>query len=252
MSIDFFTFAAQILNLIILLFLLRKFLYLPVLKAVSERQAFIERELKKAALAREKAQKLEGECQQKMANLEIERQQILTQAREQAQKLEKELTDKAREDFEKSRERWQKKLESEQKSFETTTQNRVAENFGIFAATAVKQLADANLSELVINKFKNKMATLSKKKKEEFIAAYKQKSLLTVSSAQKLSPAERHSLESFLRERLDVDPKVKIKFLTDSKLLCGIKIQAEEQEISWNLETYLEMFKKNLDAQTTQ
>ena len=41
MSIDLFTFFAQIFNLLLLLYLLRRFLYLPVLKAVDERQKFI-------------------------------------------------------------------------------------------------------------------------------------------------------------------------------------------------------------------
>ena len=38
MGIDLFTLIAQIINLVILLYLLRRFLYIPVLKAVEQRQ----------------------------------------------------------------------------------------------------------------------------------------------------------------------------------------------------------------------
>ena len=58
MSIDFFTFVAQIINLLILLFLLRKFLYLPILRVLEERKALLESEYKVAEIARKKAENL--------------------------------------------------------------------------------------------------------------------------------------------------------------------------------------------------
>ena len=84
MSIDFFTFFAQIFNLLLLLYLLRRFLYLPVLKAVDERQKFIERELKKAALSHKAALQMEAECKQKMAEIDTQKQEILAQTRQEA------------------------------------------------------------------------------------------------------------------------------------------------------------------------
>ena len=70
MQIDWWTFAAQIINLIILLFLLRKFLYIPVLKAVDARQKLIADELRKAADEHKKAARLTRECERRTAEIE--------------------------------------------------------------------------------------------------------------------------------------------------------------------------------------
>ena len=97
MSIDLFTLIAQVINLIILLFLLRKFLYIPVLKAVEERQKLITSELKNAEETRVKAEELEKKCQQKLVDIENQKQAILLQTQNEAQELSNKLIGEAKE-----------------------------------------------------------------------------------------------------------------------------------------------------------
>lgn len=249
MSIDFFTLAAQILNLLILLFLLRKFLYLPVLKAVSERQAFIEQELKKAADSHKKAQKMEQECQQKMTEIEAERRQILSQTRVNAENLAQKLAQEAKTEFENARRQWQDKLQGEQRTFALNIRNLAAENFRIFAESALKQLADTDLNAFMLQRFKEKVTALPQKKKSEFSEAFNRNGVVEVSAAQKLSPEIRKSLEMFLREQLQLKEEIKIKFRVVPELVCGISVQAREQVVSWNLEAYLADFERNMNEQ---
>ena len=57
MSIDWITVLAQIINLAVLAWLLKKFLYKPVLDMVDQRQALIDSEIQKAQDAAKQAQK---------------------------------------------------------------------------------------------------------------------------------------------------------------------------------------------------
>ena len=57
MGIDLVTLIAQIINLVVLIWLMKRFLYQPVLKMISERQALIDAEIKKAHQARQEALK---------------------------------------------------------------------------------------------------------------------------------------------------------------------------------------------------
>lgn len=249
MSIDFFTFAAQILNLLILLFLLRKFLYLPVLKAVSERQAFIEQELQKAADSHKKAQKMEQECQLKMAEIEAERRQILAQTRITAENLAQKLTQEAKKEFENARRQWQEKLQGEQRAYGLAVRNLAAENFRVFAESALKQLADTDLNAFMLQRFKEKVTALPSKKKTEFSEAFNRNGVVEVSAAQRLAPEIRKSLERFLREQLQLNEEIKIKFRVAPELVCGISVRAKEQVVFWNLEAYLADFEKNMNEQ---
>jgi len=252
MSIDFFTFIAQIINLIILLFLLRKFLYIPVLKAVSERQSFIEQELKKAADAHKKAQYMEQMCRQKMVDIETERQQILLQTGNEAEETARQFSEKAKKEFETARKQWQDKLKAEQRAFALSLQNITAKNFRLFANNSLKQFAGTDLNELVIKKFKEKIISLPAKKKREIIAAYQSKKIVNIFSAQKLPKEMQRNLEIFLREQLNLDSGSKLKFTVRRQLVCGISLQADEQVVSWNLENYLTDFNKNVNAQILQ
>ena len=91
MSIDFFTLCAQIINLLILLFLLKKFLYLPILKVLVDRKKLLENEYKVAEIARKKAEVLEKNAQEKYSEIEHEKQKILAQSHEKADALEQKL-----------------------------------------------------------------------------------------------------------------------------------------------------------------
>ena len=133
MSIDFFTLCAQIINLLILLFLLKKFLYLPILKVLEDRKKLLENEYKVAEIARKKAEVLEKNAQEKYSEIEHEKQKILAQSHEKADALEQKLLAMAEQEFSKARQQWKNKLISEQNSFDSALQNLIAEYFQKFA-----------------------------------------------------------------------------------------------------------------------
>lgn len=252
MSIDLFTFFAQMFNLLLLLYLLRRFLYLPVLKAVDERQKFIERELKKAASSHKEALRLEAECKQKMAEIDAQKQNILSQTRAEAAVLAEKLANEAKAQFEADKSQWKQRLAGEQKTFELAMQNLILEHFNKLADGALKQMADVSLNDLMLNKLKEKISALPVRKKQEFAAAYQNKKQLFVRSAQKISAEQKQKVKDFLRVQLELPEETKFKFEVDKKLVCGVALQADEQLIDWNLASYMNEFQKNMQNDVQQ
>lgn len=76
--------AAQVVNFVILILLLRKFLYNPILKLLEERKAKIE-----------KAQQDAQELEKQLANLSIKQDQIIKNANNQAETIIKEAKETA-------------------------------------------------------------------------------------------------------------------------------------------------------------
>ena len=252
MSIDLFTFFAQIFNLLLLLYLLRRFLYLPVLKAVDERQKFIERELKKAASSHKEALRLEAECKQKMAEIDAQKQEILSHTKAEAAILAEKLANEAKTQFEADKKQWKKRLAAEQKTFELAMQNLILEHFSKLADGALKQMADVSLNDLMIDKLKEKIIALPVRKKQEFSAAYQNKKQLIVRSAQKISAEQKQKIKEFLQSQLGLLEETKFKFEIDKKLVCGVALQADEQLIDWNLTAYMNEFQKNMQNDVQQ
>ncbi len=82
MLIDGFTVAAQVLNFLILVWLMRRFLYQPVLDAIAAREQKIAAELADAATTRAEAKQQQDEFQQKSQAFDEERAGLLQHARD--------------------------------------------------------------------------------------------------------------------------------------------------------------------------
>lgn len=87
LSFDFWTFLFQAINVLIVMFVLYKFLWGPLSKIINEREQFVEDSLARAAAAKEEAEQLLARYQEQLRQAEREAQSVVeraTQAGEQA------------------------------------------------------------------------------------------------------------------------------------------------------------------------
>jgi F-type H+-transporting ATPase subunit b len=248
MSIDFFTLCAQIINLLILLFLLKKFLYLPILKVLEDRKKLLENEYKVAEIARKKAEVLEKNAQEKYSEIEHEKQKILAQSHEKADALEQKLLAVAEQEFSKARQQWKNKLISEQNNFDLALQNLIAEYFQKFATGALDQMADISLNELFLNKLMQKISAQKQDKKSEFVRDFLVSGELELVSAENLDAKTKQHFKDFIQKEFMLTENPKIKFSTDKNLICGVVLKNKEQMIEWNLAEYISEFSNNLNT----
>lgn len=89
---------AQIVNFLIILFLLKKFFFGPIVKVLNDRKTRIEESLKNADLIEAKLQKTEADSAEIIENASRQAQILLTNAKSEAQAI----TDKARQDAKKT------------------------------------------------------------------------------------------------------------------------------------------------------
>ena len=85
MLIDWFTVGAQALNFLILVWLMKRFLYKPILHAIDEREKRIAAELADADAKKAEAQKERDEFQHKNAEFDQQRAALLSKATDEAQ-----------------------------------------------------------------------------------------------------------------------------------------------------------------------
>ena len=115
---------AQIVNFLIILFVLKKFFYKPITKALDDRKRRIEQSLKNADEIEEKLKKTEekttqileearNQAQSIIQDTTKEAERILENANLEARKTAEDTITSAREDIEKQKEQMQKSLEKE-------------------------------------------------------------------------------------------------------------------------------------------
>ena len=98
MPIDWFTVVAQAINFLILVWLLKRFLYKPILHAIDEREKGIATQLAEAEAKKAEAQKERDDFQHKNEAFDQERAALLKKATDEANAERQRLLDEARKD----------------------------------------------------------------------------------------------------------------------------------------------------------
>src|SRR5476651_1498705 len=96
MLIDWFTVGAQVLNFLILVWLMRRFLYRPILQAIDAREKRIAAELADADAKKAEASKERDEFEHKNEEFDRQRAALLSKATEEVKAERQRLLDDAR------------------------------------------------------------------------------------------------------------------------------------------------------------
>ena len=106
MQIDWFTVIAQIINFLILVALLKRFLYGPIIRAMDDRERRIASRLEEANRREQEAQEEIAAYRARREELEDAREDALARAREEAEKTRHELITSARAEIREMQQQW--------------------------------------------------------------------------------------------------------------------------------------------------
>jgi len=243
MSVDWFTIAAQIVNFLILVWLLKKFLYKPVLTAMDNRQQKVRAEL---AQAETLARSAEKEKKQYLALQEEARElgkKELQQARQDADDLRKNLFQAVEAEAEAAHVRWQNELAREKKLFLKQASAQVAAQFHRLAQSAFRDLADENLEESIVSRFCALIS--SHDTNQDFFRQLQNTDELQISTAFPLTSSSQEALREVLWLRLATQPE--IYFLHEPTLIAGILLFSNDHKLEWNIHQYLDDFQDELE-----
>jgi F-type H+-transporting ATPase subunit b len=245
MHIDWVTTGAQIVNFAVLLWLLRQFLYRPILKAVDRREAEISKRLNDAAAQVEDTKKQGDIVQQERLNLENDRQSILDAARLEANQLREVLRQEVNLEIETDHLNMKKGLEVERHAFASQIAGVAAHRISAMAEKVLSDLADTPLERQIVSTFLDELAGLSKAKQRGLTSRIEKDGAIIFSS-RALSRADKQRLQRALAKLSDAS--FEIKFQTDASLHAGLRLQIGGRILEWSVDKYLNDFETNLIA----
>ena len=237
--IDWFTVIAQIINFLVLVYLLKRFLYKPIIKAMDERERRISGRLEEAEKRDDQARHELERYQEKNKEIDGRRQVLLNQIKEDAEVQRKALIDQARDQVEGVRANWHEALEREKDAFLQDLRERTGRHTYAIARQALKDLADVDVEHQIIRVFVERLRNLDEEEKTALRKSVEQsKQGVRVISAfeipQDMSDEMAQVLEAFMAE------PVELHFDTSPDVICGIELNAHGRKIAWSLRDYLE------------
>lgn len=239
MLIDPFTTFAQILNFLVLVFLLKKFLYKPIINAMEQREKNIMNRLEEAEKTREKAQKEAEYYRQKQQEWEEEKQNRLEQIKQESEQEKQKLMRQAKVEIETLRQQWYEQLQREKHNFLDELKQKANQQIMKLSRQALQNLADADLEQQMINKFVEGLPQLAQHQviKDNNLKNEKHE-LFTIRSAFTISEPQKQQLIQALQQQFNQG--IKINFESDNNSICGIELLNHGYKIPWNLDSYLD------------
>lgn len=247
MLIDWFTVIAQVVNFLILVWLLKRFLYRPILDAIDAREKRIALALADADAKTAEAEKERDAFRHKNEEFDQQRAALLSQATAEAKAERLRLLDAAREESDGLRAKRQEALTSEQQSLREALARRTQEEVFAIARKALADLAGATLEARMADVFLRRLRELDDAAMAGLRSAFKASSSpLLVRTAFELPPPHRATIETALRETLGTE--MQIQFETAPDLVSGIEISANGHKVAWSIADYLASLGKGIDA----
>jgi len=238
MLIDWFTVGAQAINFLVLVWLLKRFLYKPVLRAVDAREKRIADELAAAARQKTEVELSRDELQAKQRAFDDERAALLSKATLEAKAAGERLLGDARQAADSLTAQRNAALQGETvKLSHELARLAAAESLDI-ARAALKALANADLEEQIIAVLAQRLRHMDPKTKDSVGASLKlPNSGPIAASSFALSDRGKATLQTALNETFSAD--IPLRFEASSQGIAGIELDFAGQRLSWTIADYL-------------
>ncbi len=242
MSIDWIIVAAQIGNFLVLLWLLKRFLFRPILDGIDAREAEIAARMQNAVRAREESEAVEAEYRAKLETLEERHSELTDSRRRQAQEQADGLVKEARKRLEQERQTWRSQMDQDTRRFTDGLHQAGARALLSTTRKALLDLADAELEETMARHLAGQARAMA----PEIRAAVGQGRAGVLTSQAPLSEASKAAFSESLASVL---PDTQLTFATDASQSPGVVLRMGGAELSWTIDTYLDGLDARFEAQ---
>jgi len=134
--------AILLISTIILVFILYRVLYGPVLKILDERKARINKDIEEAKDSLEEANSMKAEYTEKIKNIELQTQEMLKEATEKAKKVEETIISDARSEADRLKHSALKEIELGKQRAKIEMQTQIIEISSLIASRYVEHKMD--------------------------------------------------------------------------------------------------------------
>ena len=246
MLIDWFTVVAQALNFLILVWLMKRFLYKPIRNAIDEREKRIATELANADKKKADAQKESDEFKHKNEEIEQQRAALLRKATDEANAERQRLLDKTRQAADALSVKRQETLRNEAHQLNQAISRRTQQEVFAIARKALKDLATTSLEERLGEVFTRRLRELDGQSKAGLAEALETASgPALVRSAFDLPAKQRAAIQNALNETFSAE--IHVRFETAPDLISGIELTTNGQKVAWSIADYLASLEKGVD-----
>ncbi|NIP99819.1 MAG: F0F1 ATP synthase subunit B [Nitrospinaceae bacterium] len=250
MQTDWVTISAQLINFLILVALLKKFLYHRILKAMDDREARIARHLEDAEHTQKEAEDQVRTYEQKNRELQELWDKKLSEAEWEAENRKKDLIHQARSEVDQMQRKWEEALRRDRDHFLNQLRRLAGLEVCRVSRRALADLADADLERRTLHSLLQRLQDLGPEENKALQDSLRKSGKdLQVRTRFEPDLQTRKEVTQALRDQFGED--VRVNYETSDALVLGAELLVYDYKIAWTVENYLEELEKKFTETLT-
>lgn len=238
MLIDWFTVGAQVVNFLVLVWLMKRFLYRPILDAIDAREKRIADAIADADRTTADATQERERFEDRNEALDQQRAALMAQAEEQAHAARHRILDEARQAADALGAKRMEMLRRDVHTLSETLGRRTQQEVLAIARQALADLASASLEAQMTEAFTRRLRAMSGEAKGGLAVGLQSTSEpATVRSAFEMPDQQRAQIRRALNETFSAE--VRVHFETDPAVVGGIELTTNGHKVAWSIAEYL-------------
>lgn len=223
MELDWSTFGLQVLNFLVLVWLLKRFLYKPIFTVIADRRAAMERLRAEAERLRAEGEDLKQRYEGRLAEWEQEKQQARARLHEELNKERARLMEEVHRSVAQEREKAKTLEERQRQELRRQTEEAGLALGARFVAKLLERLAQPHLTEQLADLAVEELRALPEERRQTIRAICRNgDAVASVSSAHHLNESRRKALSAALGEL--AGRTVTCMWAEDTSLLAGVQV----------------------------
>ena len=245
MELDWTTFILELINFLVLIWILNRFLYRPVMNVIAQRKAAIQKTLSEAEAVRSDAKALQTQYENRLTQWEQEREKARAQLRDEISAERVRLLEDLRTELDQERKKDAAVEQRRMKDFRVEAETTAILQGGMFASRLLSRLGGPELERKIIDLVIQDLSQLSDDQVQGIRSApATARLLMQITSAYPLDKAQREVLSQACRTL--AGREVTCEFLEDKNLVAGLRITVGSLVFRANLQDELSFFAESL------
>ncbi|HSZ25883.1 MAG TPA: F0F1 ATP synthase subunit delta [Cytophagaceae bacterium] len=251
MQINWFTIIAQIINFLLLAWLLKRFLYKPILDAIDTREKKITDQIEHAQQTENEAKKEKTEFLKKNETFDKERATLMGKVIEEAGIEKNRLQEETKNEILTLSDKMRTSLNKEQEQIGIELTRRTTNEVFEIAKKVLKELSDKTLEDQITHVFIKRLKQQSEEERKNLTTAFASNSQpIIVRSAFELSSQQQEEIIQSVNEFLSKPSE--FNFKVETSLLGGIELNVNGYKVAWSISEFLTSIEKTIHEVVNQ
>lgn len=251
MQINWFTVIAQILNFLVLVWLMKRYLYKPILSTIDDREKKIAAQLADAKTKKAEAKSEQDEFNKKNEVFDQQKKDMMDKAATEAGALSQKLLEEAKNNAKALQDKLEKAAKEQQADLNHQMKQKTEQEVFAITKKVLTDLADVNFEAQSVNAFIKRVSEIKENEKDQFIKALHSGSgPIQVQSAFDLSEKQQTEIKSAISKMLGTKPS--FEFKTSPALIGGIELTTNGYKLGWSIAAYVNSFEKSIAEANNQ